>query len=192
VEQSKENDSLKSPRAGALESYGFDEWNLSGIVKYKKRIMILEKKLKQARDELTSTRSQEQDIKFQAETLGRELDAARIELALLSQSRQRAATDATRRTQNLEEELEKARSQIKQLSKSALSLTPPNISSKIHLQPGDYFYLYNPDIHQNAAEVGIVGSGSFGTVLQVDFSLSHLTLIRCDYMTPKKYRMRTP
>ena len=164
--------------AEALERYRFDDWALPDILTYKERIKILETKLKQARDELTSTRSKEQDIKFQAETLGKQLYTARTELALLSQSQQIVAAEATRRAQKLEEQLKKARSQIKQLSDAVLSFTPCNISSKIHLQRGDYFFPYNPDVRQKATKVEIVGKGGFGTVWQVYCSLSHLTLIR--------------
>ena len=137
------------------------------------RLTALENQLKTTRYELELTRSQVKDGEYRAQQLEEHLGRAQRQLGQQTT------------------ELEHAKIQIDRLS---IASTPPNISSKLHLQHGDYFFPYNPDLRQKATEVKVIGSGASGTVWQVRRCnlLSKLTLIRCEYMTRRKYRMTNP
>lgn len=139
----------------------------------KERLTALENQLKRTEYELELTRSQVKDGEYRAQVLEEHLGRAQRQLG------QQTA------------ELEQARIQIDRLS---IASTPPNISSKVHLQHGDYFFPYNPDLRQKATQVKEIGRGAFGTVWQVRHCdlPSQLTLIRCEYMTRRKYRMTNP
>ena len=144
----------------SLPQYGTHAGNLND----EERLRMLEDELKRTRSELESTHSQAKQTQL---VLEEQLKASQHQLAQQSQLAQLTAADSAQRARKLEQDLENARIQIDQLLQSAAASTPPNVSSKLHLQHGDYFSPYNPDLRQKATEVKIIGSGASGTVWQV-------------------------
>jgi hypothetical protein len=119
-------------------------------------------------DELKITRlkleHQTAEDAARTQTLEDELKITRLKLE------HQTAKDAAR-AQMLEDELKITRLKFAKQSESAIATCPSEISTRVEIRPGDYFFPCTSDLRQKATEVKMIGKGTFGTVWQVVYHI---------------------